>query len=55
MMEKLQIILVGVLGTFFAWVFDNGDAMYNYARWIPLLASTAYVIWKWRKDYKKEK
>lgn len=51
-MEKLQVFLIGALGTAFAWAFDHGEVMFSFGRWVPIILASAYTIWKWIKDIK---
>lgn len=51
---KLSIILVGILGTLFSFVMDNNDMLFEWARWVPVVLSTAFIIWQWRKKAKDE-
>ncbi|MBO0323448.1 hypothetical protein J0X14_14160 [Muricauda sp. CAU 1633] len=53
-MEKLGIALIGLLGTLLSFMIDNGDILFNSARWIPVTLSTLYIIWKWNKERKKK-
>ena len=48
MEDSLKVMAVGVLTTFFSFLIDNEDILFRIARWIPILLSTIYIIWKWR-------
>lgn len=54
MEHKIQILLIGLAGTVYGFAMDNGDAVFEFARWVPIVLSSSYVGWKWYRDIKKK-
>lgn len=55
MEEKLQVLTITVLSSLFAYLIDNEEMFFKIARWIPIVLGVGYTVWRWRKDYKKER
>lgn len=52
MTHKIEIFLVGLAGTIYSLLMDI--TAFDIGRWIPIILSSAYVIWKWCRDIKKK-